>query len=648
MKPLKGLKRLAFGIAAFVVVAVAALSAIPFLIQADAVRESVKAEIRYATGIDPALRGRVSVSLFPYGSASFDDVVLSDEDSDGPSLAAERLTAQLRLLPLLLGRIEVGEVTLVRPRILVELDEAGQSNWGRLMARLIEAVKPATRTQHRVSFSEIRLVGGTVLVRNRAGHVAETFDHVKLSLAWPSISKTFAATGQFAWRGQTLDAALTLSDFLAALTGNRSGLKARISGGPIKLAFDGHIGYRPTLKVEGTMAADGPSLRNVLEWVGLTPLPGGGFGRFALKAQTNMVGQTVAFSGVNIELDGNAAEGVFSVTTGARPQLQGTLAADQMDITPYLSAMEVLDGSEREWSRIPIKLDGLKGMEFDLRLSAARVILAGSRIGRTALTANLRDGRFLLTIGESRAFDGIVKGTIGLAGGSDGADLQAQLQFTGVDLDQCLGVVFGLRKMEGRGDIALTLDASGSDVLGLARTLNGSGSLVAMKGALVGINVEQLLRRLERRPLSGGGDFRNGRTPFEKMAILVKIVDGTAKVEDVTLEGTAVRLAVGGSASIPSRKLDLKGTATLVGANLAENKDFALPFVVRGGWDDPIMLPDADSLIRRSGAAAPLLEAVRGGRARDAVRSAIEQLTRGADAPVAGTAAWPGEQAQPR
>jgi AsmA protein len=48
---------------------------------------------------------------------------------------------------------------------------------------------------------------------------------------------------------------------------------------------------------------------------------------------------------------------------------------------------------------------------------------------------------------------------------------------------------------------------------------------------------------------------------------------------------------------------------------------------VQGSWDDPIMLPDPDALLRRSGAAAPLIDAIREQRARDRVRAAIERLT---------------------
>ena len=85
-----------------------------------------------------------------------------------------------------------------------------------------------------------------------------------------------------------------------------------------------------------------------------------------------------------------------------------------------------------------------------------------------------------------------------------------------------------------------------------------------------------------------------------------------------------MKLAVGGQASVPTRDLDLKGVATLVATANAD--EFDLPFVVQGPWDDPIMLPDAQALIRRSGAAAPLLDAAKTHNASDAVRAVIDQL----------------------
>jgi AsmA protein len=633
--PTRGFKRLGLGLAALAAVGIAAFAAVPLIIRADAVREAVNAEIRFVTGLDPVLRGDAAVSLFPTGTATFSDVILGGEPAGSPALAAERLTTRLRFLPLLLGRIEVADVTLLRPKILISLDPAGRSNWSTLVTTLTRTLKPGGNASERgMSFSEIRIVGGTVLVHDESRGLAETLDGVELSLAWPSISKSFGATGQFVWRGEKIDASVSLGDFFSALKGERSGLKLRMAGSLLKAAFDGQLSHQPTLKIEGTLAADSPSLRNALRWAGLKPLPGGGLGPFALKAQTNVISNTVAFSGVNVELDGNAAEGVLTLIADGRPLLQGTLAAEEIDVAPYVSTVELLAANERSWSRTPILLDGLTGFDMDLRLSAARIALTGTKVGRTAVAAGVRNGRFTVTIGESQAFGGVVKGSMGIASAERGADVKAQLQFTDVDLESAIATVFGVRRLEGRGNLALAIDASGSDVFALTRAVNGSATLTAARGALTGVDVEQLLRRLERRPLSGGGEFRSGRTPFNKLAITVKVTDGIATVDDVQLEGGAIRLALGGSASIPARDLNLKGVATLVNVPAKDTATpFELPFVVRGRWEDPIMLPDVQSLIRRSGAAAPLLDAARGGRARDAVRSAIEQMTRGAEPP---------------
>jgi AsmA protein len=232
-----------------------------------------------------------------------------------------------------------------------------------------------------------------------------------------------------------------------------------------------------------------------------------------------------------------------------------------------------------------------------------------------------------VTVGEAQAYGGVIKGSLALAGFDAGVEVKSQFLFSDVDLESCLGQLFGLRRLEGKGNISLAVEGTGESVLAVTRTINGTASLTGTNGALAGLNVEQLLRRLERRPLSGGGEFRSGRTPYDKLTVALKITQGIATVEEVKVEGSAVRLALAGSTSIPDRELDLKGTASLVAAAKPGAPAFELPFIVQGSWDDPIMLPDPEALIQRSGAAAPLLNAVRDRRARDAVRSAIERLT---------------------
>ena len=631
-----GLKRLAIAVATMIAAAFATLVALSFLMPAASVRDAVDREIHAVTGLEPVLRGSISISLFPSGTVSFHNVLLGNDPNGQPAVVADELIAHLRYFPLLAGRIEIADVTLVRPTISVSFLPGGESNWSGLIQSLAHALEPDPgRT---ASFSEIGIHEGTVIVHNEYGgkDLTDRLEGVEFQLAWPSISRSFGANGRFVWHDEPIEASLTLSDFLAALSGDRSGLKVRLSGAPLKVAFDGAASYQPALKVEGTLSVDSPSLRDAMHWTDASKLPFGGFGRFALRAQSQIGVGVVSLSSVNVELDGNTAEGALTLATDGHRAVQGTLAADALDLTPYVSGVRVLATNERNWNRLPISLDGLTDFDVDLRLSAASVKIAGAQLGRTAIAANMRGGKLDLAIGEAQAFGGTAKGSLGLVSTDGNAAVSSRMQFIDVDLASCLGQMFGVHKLEGRGNLALNLDGSGASVLALTSTLSGSASLTAHGGALAGVNVEQWLRRLERRPLSGNGDFRSGRTPFDQLTLNLKIVQGVVSVDDMHVDGPAVRIAAGGQALVPTRELDLKGVATLISS--ATGNEFALPFIVTGQWDDPVMLPDPQSLIRRSGAAAPLLDAIKDRTAGSAVRSVIDQLLASPGASPAPTA----------
>jgi AsmA protein len=273
-------------------------------------------------------------------------------------------------------------------------------------------------------------------------------------------------------------------------------------------------------------------------------------------------------------------------------------------------------------------LNALSSTDLDMRLSAARVTVGPSKLGRTAFGANLRGGALALSVGEAQVYGGIARGSLGVARSAAVADVKAQFQFTDVDLQACASELFGITKLSGRGNLNVSLEASGSSPFGLAQSLDGTATLTGHDGAIGGINVEQLLRRLERRPLSGAGNFRSGATPYDTLTVALKFADGVATAEDIRLEGPASRVTLTGATSVPTREYDMKGVASLTSSG-SGTAGFELPFVVQGPWDDPLIFPDPESLIRRSQAAGPLLDAVKDRKTRDAVRSVLERLTGG-------------------
>jgi AsmA protein len=640
----QGIKRLGIPIAALMSLALIGVVATSWLMNRAALCEAVEAQIRSVTGLDLVVSGPIEVSIFPGSFVSFHEVGLKGGLTDAPALKVDVLTANLRLLPLLLQRFEIADVVMLRPQILVVRSADGESNWTPFIDTIARTMKPGA--DNPLSFSEIRIQDGELSYQDAAHHASETLEDIELSLAWPSISRSFAATGQFDWRGERVDGSISVSDFVAALSGDRSGLKARLVSAPLKLAFDGAVADRTSMMMEGTMTIDSPSLRDALRWTGAAQPGSNGFGRFALKARANVVGASIALTNVNLELDGNVAEGVITYANNGRQTLQATLAADALDFTPYISTFRLLASGAHDWNRQLFDLNALSTTDLDMRLSAARVTVGSSRLGRTAIGANLRGGALALSVGEAQIYGGVAKGSFGVARVDEAADVKAQLQFTDVDLQSCAGELFGINSLTGRGNLNVALTASGSSPFGLAQSLDGSALLTGHDGAIAGFNVEQLLRRLRRQPLSG--NLRGGSTPYDNLTIAVRFAEGVAAAEDVRMEGPTVRVTVTGTSSVPAREYDLKGIASLT-ATPNGASSFDLPFVVQGPWDDPLIFPDPESVIRLSPASAPLLEALKDRKTRDAVQGLLERLTGNRQKPPVPDAGTPStaEDAKP-
>jgi hypothetical protein len=106
----------------------------------------------------------------------------------------------------------------------------------------------------------------------------------------------------------------------------------------------------------------------------------------------------------------------------------------------------------------------------------------------------------------------------------------------------------------------------------LTRALSGTATLTSAGGAIAGVNVEQVLRRLERNPLSGIKNPGGGRTAFDNLSAKLRVTNGTARVEEAQVESPQVRLNLSGEASVVYRDFNLRGTAMLRPGNAANSR----------------------------------------------------------------------------
>jgi AsmA protein len=122
--------------------AVLALIAASWLLNRDALRTAVEAQIRAVTGLDLVVKGSTEISIFPASYVSFHDVGLRGGAAADPALTVDVLTANLRLLPLLMQRFEIADVMMLRPNIRVVRDINGDSNWTPFVGTITRTMKP--------------------------------------------------------------------------------------------------------------------------------------------------------------------------------------------------------------------------------------------------------------------------------------------------------------------------------------------------------------------------------------------------------------------------------------------------------------------------------------------------------------------------
>src|SRR4029079_1012577 len=147
------------------------LVATSWLINRDALRQAVEAQIRAVTGLELVVNGPIDVSVFPGSYVSFHDVGLKGGATEDHALRVDVLTANLRLLPLLLRRFEIADVMMLRPHIHVVRDGSGESNWTPFIDTIARAMKPGSDNQ--MSFSEIRIQDGVLNYEDETNHVSE-------------------------------------------------------------------------------------------------------------------------------------------------------------------------------------------------------------------------------------------------------------------------------------------------------------------------------------------------------------------------------------------------------------------------------------------------------------------------------------------
>lgn len=589
-------------VAAGVVAAVA-----PWLYSPAALLAAVSSQLQDSTGLYVATRGQPRFSLAPRPHVSFHGVAFADRNG-ALVIEADELHGVLKILPLLLGRLDVDSLALVRPRARLDLDAKRIDAPG--AAARAAVAPPATveaQKADNVRLGVVNIVDGALSVRRNG--VDYSAGKISAALDWRRVGEPALLKAEFDWKGERIKSLLWIARPGALLRGDPSVATGRLDAESFRLEAQGLAEAGANAHFSGRVAGTAASVRQALGLFNLSaPLPGP-FGDARFSAQATISAREARLKEFQLVVDGNAFRGELALRDGdGRPNLAAELSSDFVALKPMFADAPSLVGADGQWSREPLDPPDLSGADVELRLAARHARLGRLTIDDATFEMALRDGILDLSLVDARAYRGRVKARASFRPAAQGLAVHAASQTSGVDANALLWDAFGKLAIGGALDSALSLDATGASMAELMRSLNGRASMTLSEGEIAGVDFERALRRLEKRPLASAQDIRSGSSTLDKASATLLVEQGIGTLEDGAAHGPGFALTFSGTANLAERTLSLKAVAREAdNAGKSREKGLHISFDVAGGFDELTLAPDPQAFIRRSGAAAPLL-----------------------------------------
>ena len=461
----------------------------------------------------------------------------------------------MRLFPLIIGRIEVGSFTMVRPLVRLVRDKEGRRNWD------FETGAAALQLAFEgdVPLGDFRLESGTVLFEDRELGVNDRLDSMNLSVGWSSVRQPLGVEGSGIWRGEQVTVTAAAAAPFAFLSGRETPFEARVEAPPISLIFNGKADDYPQVKMEGGLKVSTPSLRRFASWLGSPVGPGSTFAQMSGFGTATISGEGLSVENAEFMLDGNDASGALKIAMMPELDITGTIAFEALNLTPYADAISAAMSIAPDWRNVTLPSSWLGDIGADIRLSADSVQIGGLAAGNAAASLSIRDGR--LEIGLARAVfgDGSLSGALAISDPPHASEAVVEVQLRANDIAFAApAATIGLPEAVS-GTATLLVDAStkGRDIGAMVAALSGTARLGVKDGAVPLFGLDAI----------AAGANGQGDTPSDEGLAATPVTFASLGL-DFSGELATVEL---GSVVTPSYSADLRGWIGLKDGSLGLN-----------------------------------------------------------------------------
>jgi AsmA protein len=576
------MKRFIAIVAAIVVLGALLISAPALLISTDAARARIETQLSAWFGAQVRVGAPPRISVLPRLSLGLDDVSLQGR---GWSLTDARLTARLDLSALLGGSTRLASLMIENPTVRIAAPSEGRPQTAFAAGRALQRI-----LRHPLTVSNARVfVGDTQKPVLR-----------DMTLRLASSGSGASVRGAFLFDDQRVEATLALAN-TSVLAGEGTGSVIATLNAPLAaLRIEGMAGEGGASRLVGTFTASTSDLRGLLRRIGYELIGDTAFGVTEISGTGSVSLSALELDTARVELDGNAGEGRLALSDGRlRPRLEGTLAFERLDFSPYLEELRVFSRDETpgpDWMRAPM-FQLLSGADIDLRLSAASLVAGALETGPSAVSLLLRDGDLSVNLSETQVAGGTGALTVrARPEAENGYAATATLIGKDLALADLSLPEDGPQVEAGRVGGRLDVTARGATLLRLAQGYGGTMTVDAQAVEIGGGDLDAAMGGLL------AGDTRGeagSRSRFDTIAARLQIDAERLQVSQLEVLTLRHRLELTGSIARADAGLAMRGALTQRGPDPAAadaSPAKTMPVLVRGTLMVPRLLPDMTGL----------------------------------------------------
>jgi len=338
-------KKLLIGGAGVVGLVVVAAVAAPLLIDVNSYKPKIVSEVKAMTGRDLVIDGPISLSILPTPTVSVTGVKFSNvPGSKNPSMVEMKsVTVKPSLFGLLAGNIEVSEVTLIEPKIVLEINAEGKPNW-EFAPSVAEAkpVAPKPVSPKPLSLGRLTIDNGTLIFSDSKAGISVVADKANFSASVGSIDGPYTLAGGADINGSPLKLDLAVGP--KGSSGHNAEVTLQAGGG--KLTFRGTLSeLGPTARIAGVASAATDSLTGFVgTLVKLTGQPEPALppllaGKFVFDGAVEASQTAFAAKNFKVTLGQDSGSGSFAVALKPALAVDGKIAIPKLDLDKWMAAV---------------------------------------------------------------------------------------------------------------------------------------------------------------------------------------------------------------------------------------------------------------------------------------------------------------------